>query len=485
MGTTPKSSGVSLPSGQTGSSFFRNVLADTIAHFPEDFKAYRLPNEKAFKKNYGEAVVQFEGYRVASERRSEIARFMVQLTHEQLVFQSEEFEGPMIEFMKHESEAVRLESKALSGQAGLVPEVPFRGVTYRAQSLTYLGQKLLGEHKVTTQVSHALTWLAKYAQDQGGKLDLRGHKFAILGASAELSPTKLLLEAGASVLWIDIQSPDVILNEAHKYAGTLFYSPDARNILEEPQRIKACIEAFAGQDAVHIGMFAYAAGASQEWRLCATMNAIVLSLAPSCVASVSMLISPTSAAVMQPEDARKAQSLSEQPPLWQKALKGLGQLRDELAFDANGIPVARAIVPIQGVSYQAAQYISKILAAEVFATQGISLQGLARPIRVSSNVAGITKTRSLQHPVFQAAFLGAPTFGVEIFEVPTTRALSTMLILHDILNPTAQKLGDISTLFAKQVHGGIYSRAFALDPMIRIATVMGLVKRPKLLLGFF
>jgi hypothetical protein len=232
-------------------------------------------------------------------------------------------------------------------------------------------------------------------------------------------------------------------------------------------------------------MFAYAAGASQEWRLCATMNAIILSLAPSAVASVSLLISPTSAAVMQPEDMREAQSLLEQPPLWQKALKGLGQLSDSVAFEAKGIPVARAIVPIQGVSYQAAQYISKILAAEVFATQGISLQGLANPMRVSANVAGITKTRSLQHPVFQAAFLGAPTFGVEIFEVPTTRALATMLILHDILNPEAQKKDDVGSIFAKQVHGGIYSRAFALDPMIRIATVMGLVKKPKLLLGFF
>jgi hypothetical protein len=163
----------------------------------------------------------------------------------------------------------------------------------------------------------------------------------------------------------------------------------------------------------------------------------------------------------------------------------MGQLKQSVSFDVNGIPVARAIVPLQGVSYQAAQYISKILTAEVFATQGIDLQGPPRPLRVSANVAGITKTRSLNHPVFQAAFLGAPTFGVEIFEVPTTQALATLLILHDLLNPQQNPTGDISALFAKQVHGGIYSRAFALDPMIRIATLMGMVKRPNLLLKMF
>jgi hypothetical protein len=265
----------------------------------------------------------------------------------------------------------------------------------------------------------------------------------------------------------------------------LSYCSEANNILLQPNRIRASIEAFSDGEPVHIGMFAYAAGASQEWRLASTMNAIILSLPPACVASVSMLISPTSAAVIQPEDVSNGQTLKQRLPLWQGLLKSVGQLKQSVSFDVNGIPVARAIVPLQGVSYQAAQYISKILTAEVFATQGIDLQGPPRPLRVSANVAGITKTRSLNHPVFQAAFLGAPTFGVEIFEVPTTQALATLLILHDLLNPQQNPTGDISALFAKQVHGGIYSRAFALDPMIRIATLMGMVKRPNLLLKMF
>jgi hypothetical protein len=58
-------------------------------------------------------------------------------------------------------------------------------------------------------------------------------------------------------------------------------------------------------------------------------------------------------------------------------------------------------------------------------------------------------------------------------------------MLHDLLNEQEKPQEDISTLFTKQVHGGIYSRGFALDPMIRIATVLGLAKQPKFLLKLF
>ncbi len=485
MGTKRTTDGVCLPTGQTGSTFFRNLLLDAVAAFPEEFQDFALPSEKSFKKKYGETVVQFESFRVASRRRSEIARYIVSQTHDQLEFNDGNFEGRFQDYMAQAAEPLNIETQVLTGKVGLVPAVPFRGVSYTGLSLNYLGQKLIGENKITNRAAKALTWIASFANSHEGRIDLTGKKFVIMGASAELAPTQQLLAAGASVLWVDLKSPEAILAEPHKYAGSLSYCTKANNILMKPNQIRASIEAFAAGEPVHIGMFAYAAGASQEWRLAATMNAIILSLSPACVASVSMLISPTSAAVIQPEDMSNSNTLKKNPPLWQSMLKSVGQLKENLSFEVNGIPVARAIVPLQGVSYQAAQYISKTLAAEVFATQGVDLKGKPQPIRVSANVAGITKTKSLNHPVFQAAFLGAQTFGVEIFEVPTTKTLSTLLILHDLLNPELKPTGDINALFSKQVHGGIYSRAFALDPMIRIATIMGLARRPNLLLKLF
>ena len=325
--------------------------------------------------------------------------------------------------------------------------------------------------------------MSNYIKANGDVLDLSQKKFVIFGASAELAPTQLLLEAGASVLWIDIRAPKQLINQTHKFSGKLYFSEQAKDLLHQPKEIKAAIEAFAEGEPVHIGMFAYAAGASQEWRLAASMNAIVFSLKRDLIASVSMLISPTSVAMTQPEDLKKSLSKRNKLPLWQNLLKSLGHFPYESSLETQGVAVARAIVPIQGVSYQAAQYVSKTLAAEVFAIYGNQLELAAEPIRVSANVAGITKTRSLQHPVFQAAFLGAKSFGVEIFETPTTANLSATLILHDILNDEFDCSKNIEKLFSQQVHGGVYALAFSLKPMIEVAAILGLVKRPKLLLG--
>ena len=56
---------------------------------------------------------------------------------------------------------------------------------------------------------------------------------------------------------------------------------------------------------------------------------------------------------------------------------------------------------------------------------------------VSANVAPITNTSSLEHPLFQAAFLAARSVEVEIFEPATTRSLSALLWLRDVLDPGA------------------------------------------------
>jgi hypothetical protein len=150
-------------------------------------------------------------------------------------------------------------------------------------------------------------------------------------------------------------------------------------------------------------------------------------------------------------------------------------------------------VSIQGLSYQAAQYISKLLAAETFAVYGTDLDGTTRrPLTVSANVAGITRTRSLAHPLFQAAFIGAPHFGVRIFDPAETRGLSGLLILHDLLNPNAPGAAGVqpvdvrkkaSALLSQQVHGGIYSLPYVLEHAIRIAALIGMGRKPSLLLG--
>ena len=165
-------------------------------------------------------------------------------------------------------------------------------------------------------------------KSQNNRLFLEGEKFVILGASAELAPTNLLLEAGASVLWVDIQDATTYIEKNSNLAGRLYFAEGARNLLTEAREIRAAIEEFSDGDPIHIGMFAYAAGASQEWRLTASMNGIVQNLDSSLVKSVSMLISPTSVAVMQEEDIAYGQEQFENPSPWLSLAKTLGRIKD-------------------------------------------------------------------------------------------------------------------------------------------------------------
>ena len=100
-------------------------------------------------------------------------------------------------------------------------------------------------------------------------------------------------------------------------------------------------------------------------------------------------------------------------------------------------PTDRVLEIGTGSGYQAAQYLEKMMAAETWATWGPALAATPHPRHVSANVAGVSQTRSLQHPVFDAAFGGATAFGVETFASGATRALNAMLTARDWLDPTA------------------------------------------------
>jgi hypothetical protein len=221
------------------------------------------------------------------------------------------------------------------------------------------------------------------------------------------------------------------------------------------------------------------------------MNAIVRNLSPDAVRSLALFVSPTMPASVQPEDATAADEKLARRPGWQKLGRGLGALPTPGRLEQDGACVSRSIVSIQGLSYQAAQYVSKVCAAETFALYGVaSGDGPAQPVTVSANVAGITNTRSLAHPLFQAAFIGAHSFDVRIFQPETTRALSGLLVLSDLLNPDspgsarvqpARAADKARALLSQQVHGGIYSLPYELEAAIRVAAVLGMARRPSVL----
>jgi len=96
------------------------------------------------------------------------------------------------------------------------------------------------------------------------------------------------------------------------------------------------------------------------------------------------------------------------------------------------------------------------------------------------------------HPLFQAAFLGAPRFGIEIYQPATTRAVSGLLMLHDVLNPAAPGAATRAAepvherarkTAAQTIHGGARALPWVFEPTIRVAAVLGLGKKPGLVAG--
>ena len=457
------SSGVSLPSGETGSVFFHRVLNETAARFSELASA-RLPKiAKQFKATYGDDLIRYEAARLGSGKRVEIARALSKATIDSLRLNG----VPLMDALVSPADAPATQKKSFSGEPTLRAEVPFEGKLYSGGELLALLDKMHDRHHMTTAAHVALRWIVQKAPT----IDLRDQRFALLGANAELSPVRMLLGAGATVLWVDVKPPRL---DETGLAGSVEFNPAGDDLLVNPRGALATIRRFAEDGAVHLGMLAYAPGASRELRIAGSMAAIAESLEPPLLRSVSILISPTSPGEVQPED--RAAIAKRKQHLWQKAL-ALGRVLPAPGYFGHGdAAVARAIVGLQGQAYQAAQYLTKIAWAEAFSSQNDCV--------VSANVAGITNTKSLEHPLFQVAFVGAVSFGIQIYTADTTRALSGLLMLHDILNPRAQSSGETRAraLRSEQIHGGVYAMPWQFNAAVQTAAVIGASRKPSLLL---
>jgi hypothetical protein len=484
-------SGLLLPEGHTGSSFFHSVLSAARDRHPAVFEGAGLPRDAgAFKRDYGALLSRFEAARVASRARVDVARFILKQAQASLQFAKEGRTMPLAEHLASAPLPFEFEERTLGSEPLFRLEVPFEGRPYTGAEVHGVLARLSERAQITSAARAALARMVDRIGGAGGALDLRGHTFALLGAGAELAPTRLLLAAGARVLWIDVADPDRWLQSAGPVSGTLVFARSASNLLEDPATVVAALRRFAERyGPMHVGMFAYAAGSSREWRLCAAMDAIVSQLSPSSVRSVSMLVSPTTTVTVQEESIEAARAALAAAPRWKSALNRTGLLPSPSHVSSGAAHVARATVSIQGTSYQAAQYVTKLMAAETYAVHGLDVESSERrPLTVSANVAGITRTRSLAHPLFQAAFIGAPELGVRIFEPETTRMLSGLLILHDVLDrdASAAPAADeevLRDLFSRQVHGGIYTMPYVLEPAIRVAALIGMGKNPRVLFG--
>lgn len=483
---TTSHDGVVLAAGETGSAFFHRILRDLALAHPAVFDGAKLPSSsKVFKRTYGDALARFEAARLGSSQRVELAHALHDATLASLRFSKGGVETSLTQSLQtHEADAPKTQERVgNTGSNGLVPELPLDGKLHRGVSEVRVAvQKLSEAHHLTHAAARGLHWLLDHAEARGGTIDLRGQRFVLFGASAELSPVSVLLGAGAHVRWIDVKPP----KDTPPLAGKIVSSEGGDDLLTNPHAALAAVREFAREGPVHLGLFAYAPGASRELRLAGVMDAMAHTLGPDVVKSVAFYISPTSPGELQPEDLEVANARLAAPRLWQRGFQATRMLRPPGHETSNGAAVVRGVISLQGAAYQAAQYLMKIISGEVLATRGLG----GKPVTLSANVAGITNTKSLSHPLFQIAFQGAPQFGVRIFEPATTRAVSGLLMVHDLLNPEApaaagrtwaSPLERAKASHVEQIHGGAYDVPWQFESAVKTAAVLGLGKRPDLL----
>jgi hypothetical protein len=480
-------SGVVLPAGASAASVYHGVLQATAARFPEDLAAAAVPDDPAaFRSSFPDVVGRFEAARTASLRRAEIARFAAATSRQELLLADGGDERPLAALEVGDGAAIPWKVQPLAGSGRYSPSASYRDTSARGAEIGALARRLEACDLMSADAARALAWVSEEATNDAGEIDLAGRRFALLGAAAELAPLAMLLEAGADVLWVDVQPPPDALAKDSALSGRLFVPETPLDLLARPAEVLATLAAFAEDGPVDVGCFAYAPGRGREWRLTAAMNAVVEALPSASCRSVGLFVSPTSPGHVSADELAWSERRREQRPGWQSALDRLG-LTGRGPFE-GGDPsrIHRTIVDIQGVSYQAAQHLEKLVSAEAWASRPLEEGGA---LRVSANVAAITRTRSLRHPIFLAAYAGAEAFGVETFAPEDTRSLNGLLWLHDLLNeeaaPARGQRGDLDleALLGRRIHGGLYGLPTELRPSLMVAAVLGFARKPSLLGG--
>jgi len=476
--TTQSPGTVQLAELQSASAIFHAVLAETVAAFPEQLQQAQLPQSpQRFRSDYPRILPQFEAARLTRDERAAIARFLTTAVQRRIVWQSETGSMPLDEALAEVGTPLELNVREPNQDPGWRPGMVYRGVRWDASRLADFGAELVRRNIVTPRAGQSLNWVSEHLLDDG-VLNLGDRKIVMMGAGAEMAPTRFWLEAGADVLWLDVAPPPADWLDSSPLAGRLFWPDEGADLLTCPQDVLATILAFADSHPVDLGLYAYAPGQARELRLTGSMNAIVNALPAESVASVTMLVSPTTPTELDEHDLAAMHARREARPLWESCLAHLGMLgRGDGSTVVAGAAATRTVVGIQGASYQAAQYLGKLAVAECWARHGVPATDVSRPLRVSANTAAITRTRSLQHPVFAAAFQGAGAFGVETFTPRLSRRLNGLLAVHDWFHPDPPVPGRI------RVHGGIHTLPYPLESALRVAATFGLVRSPRLLGG--
>lgn len=464
---------IRLRDGKNASLIFYEVLKKAVHEFDMAKDEFDWPQSSGvFKKRYVDVLPKFEAVRLAHPRRTDIARFMAQEILKYLVGEEGQELGQVLSRPYPE---LRVEKVEGQGSGGWQPRFYYGGQDWH--DFTALGARLYQDSLISPRAYESLSWAEQELMGENG-VSLEGRKLVVIGAAAEMASTREFLAAGADVLWVDRIPPSEELLQGHGYSGNLYYLPDNADLLTQTGEVLATIRAFAGEDQVDLCLYAYAPGQARELRLTGAMCVMVNALAQEMIGSVTMLVSPTTPTALEQEDLDVMAARVADRPAWESFLEMMGFLGEGGGYEQRSIfATIRSLVSIQGMSYQAAQYLCKLIMAEAWASWGLLGNNEARPLRVSANTAAITQTRSLDHPVFDAAFGGAAALQVQTFTPEQSQCMNALLAIVDWLREEPPVPGSV------RVHGGIHTLPYPLESALKPAAAIGFAKSPGLIPG--
>ena len=382
-------------------------------------------------------------------------------------------------------------------------------------TLPYRGRRLFGDD-LRRQVDD---WVAAGVAEPGVAaaidllmanpdwLDLRDVDVAVIGAAAEMGPTRCLLRWGARVHAVDLARTDVwqrMIETTRSTAGSLRVPirlaadgtpPFVVGGAVHPDD-DATVAARAGVDLISqapeiatwldeieqpfvLGTYAYADGATH----------VLLSVAADAVAerlragrddiTLAYLATPTDVFAVPMavvEESRRRWDARGISGFLQSPLRLLRQFEPNYPsthVDDAGreFGLCDTLVVQQGPNYALAKRLQRWQA----------LAARADGVPVSINLAPATRTRSVvRNRALAAAYAGAGRFGVEVFEPGTSTALMAALLVHDLRNPAAPAnpattLENPMDLFTRAAtHGGLWRTAYAPRSVLGVAAVLGM-----------
>jgi hypothetical protein len=323
-------------------------------------------------------------------------------------------------------------------------------------------------------------------------LDLSDHYFAMLGASSEMGPLSALCSWGANVLAVDLPRPHLwnhISDIARAGSGRVHVplrngNDDAlaeragADLLIDGPEIATWLRGF--DQTFTIGNYVYADGTNFV-RLASGVDALIASLLRTRPdLALAYLATPTDVFAVSEEIAQRARRRAKGSAFGStlRTLSGkklyARNYQELVQGEDRSWGMSDSLVPIQGPNYALAKSLQRWRAV-VSREDGVISSANVAP---ASNTMSVTKNKMLA-----AAYRGAPSFGIEIFDPATTRTLMAALLVHDIRNPASTAhpqtpLDHPFDLFVQgAIHGGIWTLPYEARSILPVGLVGGFLKR--------